>query len=104
MVPDIVSEWKGCARSGWCSHTQGGELRDPLGGISLANDRVAAVDRLGLMTDQLHGTDRGTPVRSKFRTAVLRKSCGSIPTGAARRQAFRQAVRKLLIGWPRLWK
>ena len=45
-------------------------------------------------------TDRDTPARSRFPTAVRLKSWGSLPTSPARGQAFAQAFRKLLIGRP----
>ena len=44
--------------------------------------------------------DRGTPARSRFRTAVRRKSCGMRPARPAAVQAVSQARRKDLIGRP----
>src|SRR5216683_6943569 len=47
--------------------------------------------------------DRGTPARSRFRTAVRRKSCGMRPDRPAAVQAVSQARRKDLIGRPDRW-
>jgi hypothetical protein len=47
--------------------------------------------------------DRGTPARSRFRTAVRRKSCGMRPDSPAAVQAVSQARRKDLIGRPDRW-
>jgi len=56
--------------------------------VRIADDRVAAVHALGLWPVIFIATDRGTPAVSKFRTAVRRKSCLSMPG----HPAFRQAV------------
>src|SRR5216683_2674425 len=48
--------------------------------------------------------ERGTPARSRFLTAVRRKSWGIRPGTPARRQAVFQARRKLLSGRPAWWK
>src|SRR5258707_364239 len=47
--------------------------------------------------------ERGTPARSRFRTAVRRKSCGMRSDKPAAVQAASQARRKDLIGRPARW-
>jgi len=48
-------------------------------------------------------TERGTPARSRFLTAVRRKSCGIRPGAPAALQAVFHAFQKLFMGVPPRW-
>jgi hypothetical protein len=65
--------------------------------VALIHDVVSLIHRVGVMPDKLFCPERGTPVRSKLRTAVRWKSCGMRPgSPAARGQALID-----LSFWPR---
>ena len=65
-----------------------GELHGSAAQHRLVYDRVTPIHALGLVADHLHGHGAGTPARSRFLTAVRRKSCKMRPSGSPSRHAW----------------
>ena len=64
------------------------------------DDRVSSIHRFGLCPVICMAVDRGTPARSRLRTAVRRKSWTNVPGYPAASHAWSQATSKLPVS---LW-